>query len=72
MTYTPDTEDVRSCYEGEVFDWGERGKEFDRWIAAHDAELREQIAAEIDMEAADWADVAQWALRVAARIARGL
>lgn len=34
MTYMPTTDEVRSCYEGEEFDWGERGKEFDRWLAA--------------------------------------
>ena len=42
--YTPSTEDVRESYtyfRGTI-PTVEHGAEFDRWLAAHDAEVREQ------------------------------
>ena len=51
--YTPTTDEVRDAYGY----WSDSGPhappdEFNRWLAAHDAELRAQIAAEI--EARQW------------------
>ena len=37
MTYKPTTEEVRSMYGGPRYE-----PEFDRWLAAHDAEVRAQ------------------------------
>ena len=55
--YTPDTEDVRETYERaryylddmpeEGYSYRAGGGEFNRWLAAHDRELREQIAREM-------------------------
>ena len=57
--YTPSMEEIRADYvacnsspqetmsnDGLITIWQARGN-FDRWLAAHDAELREQIAQEI-------------------------
>lgn len=59
--YTPITEDVRRGYAYSrvlhyYFDGGDEEnakglREFDRWLAAHDAEMRERVAQEIE---ADW------------------
>lgn len=52
--YTPSMDHVRNMYartirpDGIVALWSRRQKEFDRWIAAHDRALREQIAEEIE------------------------
>jgi hypothetical protein len=48
--YTPSMENVRRIYAGRM-DPKNMGAEFDRAIAAHDAELRAEIAAEIRAEA---------------------
>ena len=46
--YTPDTGAVRVAYmAGGGYRWPERGEQFDRWLAAHDQALREQIAQEV-------------------------
>ena len=46
--YTPDTETVRAAYmEVGGHGWPERGEQFDRWLAAHDRALREQIEQEV-------------------------
>ena len=37
MSYVPTTEEVRSMYGGPRYE-----AEFDRWLAAHDAEVRAQ------------------------------
>ena len=47
MTYTPTTEEVREAYGY----WSDSGPhappdEFDRWLAAHDAEVRAQALRE--------------------------
>ena len=42
MTYKPTTEEVRSMYGGPRYE-----PEFDRWLAAHDAEVRAQALAPI-------------------------
>ena len=57
--YTPDTEDVRETYERaryylddmpeEGYSYRAGGGEFNRWLAAHDRALREQIAREIEV-----------------------
>ncbi|WP_295035567.1 hypothetical protein [uncultured Microbacterium sp.] len=46
--YTPTTEQVRSHYVFNQSDqWDpERGEAFDRWLAAHDAEVRASVLAE--------------------------
>ena len=68
--YTPTTEEVREDYalglnEGVGAGWyDEHRVEFDRWLAAHDAEKRaeweaeqrERIASEIEAEGADTSD----------------
>lgn len=38
--YTPTTEDVAYFYEGPDMDAAERRADFERWLAAHDAEVR--------------------------------
>ena len=42
MTYTPTTDEVRSMYGGPRYE-----PEFDRWLAARDAEVRAQALAPI-------------------------
>ena len=42
MSYVPTTEEVRSMYGGSLYE-----PEFDRWLAAHDAEVRAQALAPI-------------------------
>ena len=46
MTYKPTTEEVRSMYGGPRYE-----PEFDRWLAAHDAEVRAQALREAADEA---------------------
>ena len=51
--YTPDTGAVRAAYtramrQAFIASTSEHIEEFDRWLAAHDRELREQIAHEIE------------------------
>ena len=63
MTYTPTTATIRAEYAGRVEAWemtyaeqeaarAEEVVEFDRWLRAHDAEVRAQAL----REAADWLD----------------
>ena len=86
---TPTTDEVRETYEraryylddmpeeGDSYRAG--GGEFDRWLAAHDRELRERIAREIEvlligLDAGRGSEVIaahDSALSRAARIARG-
>ena len=86
--FTPTIQQVRDGYRYDLEDEyrdpigapqrsAEAGRAFDRWLAAHDTELREQIAAEIETASTD--DVA-WevsveafdaGMRYAARVARG-
>ena len=53
--YTPSMDRVRHLYariirpDGTVELASRRQKEFDRWLAAHDRELRERIAREIEV-----------------------
>ena len=63
--YTPTTEAIRGRIIQRGIGWGFYGlDEFDRWIAAHDAEKRaeweaeqrERIASEIEAEGADTSD----------------
>ena len=55
--YTPTTEQVREAFRTAVLHPDDidlddaPGQEFDRYLAAHDAEIREQIAREIDARA---------------------
>lgn len=51
MTYKPTTEEVRSMYGGPRYE-----PEFDRWLAAHDAEVRAQALREAADEAERHAD----------------
>ena len=64
--YTPTTEEIREYIEtgGEPRPWVEldeaeearekaRGEAFDRWLAAHDAEVRASVVPEIGMPCAD-------------------
>ena len=90
---TPSMDRVRNMYarvmkpDGTVALWSRRQKEFDRWLAAHDRALREQIEREIEQyylgpesgrffdgrPALDAAEVEAFddGLQLAARIARG-
>ena len=45
--YTPTMDEVRGWYAGALALWSSRQKEFDRAIAAHDRELREEIARDL-------------------------
>ena len=46
--YTPTMDEVRTAYKaGGGYRWPERGEQFDRWLDAHDRELRERIAREM-------------------------
>ena len=69
--YTPTMEEVRTAYEaGGGYRWPERGEQFDRWLAAHDRELRERIAQDIEAYAV-FLDRALYPASTFARIARG-
>jgi hypothetical protein len=51
--YTPTTDEVCEAYSITVIDGSvlpERAAEFYRWLAAHEAELRERIARQLDAE----------------------
>jgi hypothetical protein len=55
--YTPDTEYVRGAYAGSQIDHHfvvkpEYGAEFDRWLAEHDAETRQEAIIEFSDSAA--------------------
>ena len=82
--YTPSMDVVRNRYsrimkpDGTVALWSRRQKEFDRWLAAHDRELREEIARDIEAfgdssGVGAYGDYGPPAIAVsdAARIARG-
>ena len=80
--YTPSMDRVRNMYarimkpDGTVALWSRRQKEFDRAIADHDRELREQIAQKIeafDSSVGAYGDYGPPAITIecAARIARG-
>ena len=49
--FTPTTPMIRTGYMRDGRERKQRADEFDRWLAAHDAELREQIARELVDEA---------------------
>ena len=80
----PTTDDMREQYvagamvTGFAYSRREAREDFNRWLAAHDAELREQIATEIEAEAVPGGALALGAWNFAtfnaaciARIARG-
>ena len=75
--YTPTTDQVRDFYvkfQSSVLidgDWEAKEAEFDRWLAAHEQQLRERIAAEIEKHEAEHDDPWNGALDLAAEIARG-
>ncbi len=76
--YTPSMNDLRTdymseyCFHGRWEDDTEKGRAFDRAIAAHDRALREQIAREILDEASSYAgDMSGKFAKIYARIARG-
>lgn len=82
--YTPTITEVRGSYvvhnfrdchsrpgEAEHQSVNQFGAEFDRWLAAHDAELREQIAQEIESERGAGNAFRDATLDRAAAIARG-
>ena len=55
--YTPDTGAVRAAYtramrQAFITSTSEHIEEFDRWLAAHEQELRERIAREIEADIA--------------------
>lgn len=87
--YTPTTDQVRDCYvnvqASVLIDgaWEAKEAEFDHWLATHEQQLRERIAAEIEARA-DYEEDAfassglkgefaeKWqGMRSAAEIARG-
>jgi hypothetical protein len=56
--YTPPLEDVRNHYAygcGPEHTWAESREDFDRWLAAHDAEKRAEWEAEQGTEEPEWA-----------------
>lgn len=71
---TPTTEDVRYAYatRGHATRDNERYAEFDAWLAAHDAEVREQTAQEIEAAAFRYAGDFEGGLFYAAAIVRGV
>lgn len=75
--HTPTTECVREFYvkvQASVLidgDWEAKEAEFDRWLAAHEQQLRERIAAEIEKHVAEHDAPWNGALDLAAEIARG-
>lgn len=82
--FTPTTPMIRTGYMRDGRERKQRADEFDRWLAAHDAELREQIAAEIEADPKSTFlagraetsltshELAIWSgMRRAARVARG-
>ena len=69
--YTPTTEDVRLIWI--VSQTGRKARaEFDRWLAAHDAEVHEQAAQEIEAAAFRYAGDFEGGLFYAAEIVRGV
>lgn len=85
--FTPTTEQVRKAYAHtyapqQFFgptagaDRTGLGADFDRWLAAHDAELREQIAADvahaIDTHVMTWDETTAPHVRKGWRIARSI
>jgi hypothetical protein len=72
--YTPTTHEVRETVRAGwyVLASSVSVDAFDRWMTAHDQELREQIAKEIEASDEDWHPVAfREAQHHAAQIARG-
>ena len=85
--FTPTTEQVRDGFRfdpedewrdpvGAVMRAIEAGRAFDRWLAAHDAELRAQIAADvahaIDTHVMTWDETTAPHVRKGWRIARSI
>lgn len=83
--YTPTTEEVRSLWWHHILegmasnevslasDWKEERAlaQFDRWLAAHDAEVREECAKVADAEAKRWyPTTGRWGIEAATSIAR--
>ncbi len=68
---TPTTEDVRFIWIVSQTGCTARA-EFDRWLAAHDAEVREQTAQEIEAAAFRYAGDFEGGLFYAAAIVRGV
>ena len=68
---TPSTEDVRFIWIVSQTGCTARA-EFDRWLAEHDAEVREQAAQEIEAEAFRYAGDFEGGLFYAATIVRGV
>ena len=74
--YTPDTGAVRAAYtramrQAFIASTSEHIEEFDRWLAAHDRELREQIVQAIEAEPPEYFSASMISKGLAARIARG-
>ena len=69
--FTPTTEDVRLIWIVSQTGCTARA-EFDRWLAAHDAEVREQTAQEIEAAAFRYAGDFEGGLFYAAAIVRGV
>ena len=74
--YTPTTPMIRTGYMRDGRERKQRAAEFDRWLAAHDAELREQIAADvahaIDTHVMTWDETTAPHVRKGWRIARSI
>ena len=68
---TPTTDDVRFIWIVSQTGCTARA-EFDRWLAEHDAEVREQAAQEIEAEAFRYAGDFEGGLFYAAAIVRGV
>ena len=74
--YTPTTPMIRTGYMRDGRERKQRADEFDRWLAAHDAELRAQIAADvahaIDAHVMTWDETTAPHVRKGWRIARSI
>ena len=75
--YTPDTGAVRAAYvramrQAFIASTSEHADEFDRWLAAHDREVREQIEREVRADGALYpGDDGHNFAEIFARVARG-
>ena len=66
--YVPTTDEVRFVFS---YTATRTEGEFDRWLAAHDGAIREQIAAHIEAEPPEYFSATMISKALAAEIARG-
>ena len=66
--YVPTTDEVRFVFS---YTATRTEGEFDRWLAAHDGAVREQIAAQIEAQPPEYFSATMISKALAAEIARG-